>query len=467
MSNEERFAAMNPADVDKALSKKYDTRGPRYTSYPTAPHFSADFDKASLIQRWVEGNEKGGGLSAYIHIPYCQKRCLFCGCFTNVAKDPATADPYLDDLYLEFELLAKIIDPKRPIKQLAMGGGTPLFLTPDRLDTMLTKFEAHFSFAPDAEKSIEIDPRTILPEHQDVLFEHGFNRFSLGVQDLDETVQKAIGREQPEEKIASLVEAFKTAGREAINFDLIYGLAGQTKESFARTAKRVAEYAPSRIACYSYAHVPWMKGHQKVLEKYKLPGAEEKLAIFGAAFRQFEQAGYIPIGMDHFAKESDSLAIALKERTLHRNFMGYTTNRGLDLIAFGVSAISSVNNTYAQNTKDFQTYHEALAKKSPAFERGYLLSEEDSLRRELIIDLFCNFHLDILSFEKTWGIDFKAHFKEELLQLTPFIEDKLVTFDDEAIKVTALGRVFIRNLCMLFDAYLEQDPALRRYSKTV
>ncbi len=459
----------NPACVPEDLARRYAVRGPRYTSYPTAPHFQTEVDRDAVRMRWEDGNRapKPPGLSLYLHIPFCKEHCWFCGCFTTIHKHPEAADPYLESLKREFDLMARIVDPERPVRQIAFGGGTPNFLSPERFDGLMQALRSVWSIAKDAEISVEIDPRTVVDEHVDVWAAHGFNRFSLGVQDFDPGVLSGVHRAQSLEQTRRLVERLRGVGKTAINFDLIYGLPGQTLDAVRHTVETTVEIAPSRIAYYSYAHVPWMKQHQKVLEKLGIPGPEEKLSFFGLAYDKLTEAGYVPVGMDHFARPEDELTQALQKRELHRNFMGYTTRRGLDQIAFGVSGISAVNRTYAQNTKDFERFHESARAGVPSWERGFLLSEEDALRRELIIDLFCNFHLDIAVFERTWKLDFHRHFREELEALQDMETDGIVRVDERAIEVTPLGRAFVRNVCMAFDRYLESDLGARRYSQTV
>lgn len=459
----------NPANVPKELLLRYATSGPRYTSYPTAPKFKADADPAEIYNQWVVSNCQVGpqSLSFYVHVPFCEKRCRFCGCFTSIPKDDSVTDRYLESLKKEFQLVSSMVDPERPVKQLSFGGGTPTYLTPDRFDRMMREMKEIWKYSDDAEISVEIDPRTVTKAHVDVLLSHGFNRFSMGVQDFNPDVLEIIGRPQSIEDTTNLVSMLKEKGHNAINFDLIYGLPGQTLKSIKNTALKTVELSPSRIALYSYAHVPWMKKQQKVLEKYSLPNAEEKLALFGAAYEIFVNAGYIPVGMDHFAKADDDMVKALQSRTLHRNFMGYTTRRGLDLIGFGVSAISSVNRTYVQNTKDFEHYHNSMDDDTMAMERGYFLSLEDEIRRNLIIDLFCNFYLDKKDFSEKWRIDFDQKFASELKRLEPMQDDGLVNLSKQTIEITPLGHAFIRNVCMVFDEYLEQNAEERRYSQTI
>ena len=466
--NAPRF--VNPATVGKDLLSRYATQGPRYTSYPTAPHFFPEVDREALVSRYRQSNAKTGrerDLSLYVHVPFCRRRCAFCGCFTEITHDPAQTDPFLAAVEAELRLALTRIDPSRPLRQLALGGGSPSFLDPARLDRLLSAIVSHFTFTSDAERSIEIDPRAIVPAQLDVLFAHGFNRFSLGVQDFDEEVLEKAGRPQGFELSAALVERLHQAGQRAINFDFIYGLPGQTPESMARTVDRALALGPSRVALYGYAHVPWMRPHQKALERHGIPGPEERLALFGAAFERYVGAGFEPVGMDHFARPDDDLAQAQRARTLHRNFMGYTTHRGLDLLALGPSAISAVGDTYAQNTKDLDFYVGAALSGQAVIERGFILGEEDRMRRELIIDLFCNFALDGEAFGARFGVDFLGHFKDELKRLQPMQDDGLLNVEGARFDVTPLGRVFIRNICMVFDRYLEAESREKRYSQTV
>ena len=458
----------NPEEIPQSLVAKYATRGPRYTSYPTAPQFRKDIDRDEMAARWQRGNlGHPKDLSLYFHIPFCRTRCWFCGCHVVIKRDPASADPYVASLIDEMTLAGRLIDRHRPVRQIAFGGGTPTFLTPVQLDRLLSSVAEQWTIAADAEVSIEVDPRTVTPDHIEPLLAHGVNRFSLGVQDFDEQILAMLHRPQSRETTERVVAQLRSRGCSAINFDLIYGLPGQTVESSARTVGATIEMRPSRIAFYHYAHVPWLKPHQKLVERRGLPDSALKLRIFGQAYRMLTAAGYVSIGMDHFALREDEMARALQDRTLHRNFMGYTTRRGLEQIAFGVSGISSVAATYAQNEKELPAYYHAVESRRLPWERGFLMSEDDCARRDLIIDLFCNFYLDAAAFGQRWDLDFGRAFKREIAALRAFEADGLVDISDDEIEVTPVGRYFIRNICMVFDRYLEPESGTRTYSQTL
>ncbi len=457
---------MSPSRVPGRLLEKYFKSGPRYTSYPTAPQFREDFDRDRIRRAWMETNTpKGKGLSLYVHIPFCKKRCLYCGCYTEAGHGQDRAAEYIRALLNETDRIAAIIDPGRAVEQFAMGGGTPTFLSPENMSGLVRGLRERFGFSMSGERSVEIDPRSVDADYLDLLIEEGFNRFSFGVQDLDPQVQENVGRVQSEDKIAGLLARLRERGRDSINLDLIYGLPGQTPETFGRTIGKVIKLRPSRIAMFGYAHVPWVSPHQKALENLHIPDPEERMALFGLAYDMLLDAGYEHVGMDHFALPGDELILALKSRTLTRNFMGYTTRRGLDLVGIGASSISSVDSTYTQNVKDVTEYID----KSDSYTwiKGFLLSEEDELRRELIIDLFCNFHLDTGRLEESYGIAFREHFAEELEALEGMQRDGLVEIHERGIKVTDLGRFFIRNICMTFDEYLKTEDSAGKYSRTI
>lgn len=459
----------NPETIPQQLVAKYATRGPRYTSYPTAPQFRADFDPGAVADRWRRGNSATPrpDLSLYFHIPFCRERCWFCGCHVVIARNKERGTPYVAALREEMRMASELIDGRRPVRQIAFGGGTPTFLTPAQLDELISSVKSRWSIAPDAEISIEVDPRTVTLDQLDLLLASGFNRFSLGVQDFDEDILTSVHRAQGREITARVVDHLRSRGCDAINFDLIYGLPGQDVENSAHTIQTTIEMRPSRIAFYNYAHVPWLKPHQKLLERRGLPDPDLKLKIFGQAYRMLDAAGYVSVGMDHFALPDDELATSLLSRTLHRNFMGYTTRRGLDLIAFGISGIASVSGTYVQDVKELPVYYSEIESHRHPWERAFLMSEDDLMRRELIIDLFCNFHLDISGFERRWGISFAERFARELEALRAFEGDALARVSGDAIEVTPVGRYFIRNLCMTFDRYLEADAGQRKYSQTL
>lgn len=462
----------NPAHVPVHLLQKYSQRVPRYTSYPTAPHFRSDISAAEQEQvevLWQKSNDTNKPISIYMHIPFCEERCWFCGCNTLITKKNQRADIYLQSLFKEFANYARLIKSERPVEQLALGGGTPNFLSPQQIDLLFGSLKEFWHFSESAEISVELDPRTMNEEKMEAFLRHGFNRFSMGIQDFNGEVLDAIHRHQSLEQTVSLLQILEKYNITAYNFDLIYGLPAQTLQTMSGTLDTVLEYRPSRIALYSYAHVPWMKSHQKLLERHHLPTPAEKLALFGYAYDVLTSNGYVHIGMDHFALPKDELTLSLQQKTLHRNFMGYTTRRGLDILGFGASAISSVGGTYVQNARSEEEYRQKIDTSSSlaALERAYILSPEDNMRRELIIDLFCNFYLDIKKFGERWQINFEEHFAPELEQLQALQSDGLLNKTSEHITVTSLGRGLIRNICVVFDQYMENDPAKRTYSQAI
>jgi len=456
---------VSPSRIPRQLLERYHRSGPRYTSYPTAPQFKAGFDAAVVRERWRSTNPAGGGLSLYVHVPFCRSRCLYCGCHTEVGRDRETAEKYADALLSEARHVASLLESPRPVRQVAIGGGTPVFLTQRQMRRLVEGLGSVFLFDPQREQSIEIDPRRVDRDYLETLLELGFSRFSFGVQDLDPEVQRKVRRIMPAERIQELLAHLRSSGIDAINIDLIYGLPGQTSRSFSRTIERVIELRPSRLALFGYAHVPWVSPHQRALEQYHLPTPEERMSIFGMAYEKLLEAGYAHVGMDHFARPDDELIRALETRSLTRNFMGYTTRRGLDLVGLGGSSISSVDGTYVQNCKGTEEY----VSRAPqgAWAKGLILTPEDELRRQLILDLFCNFHVHIPSLERRFGIDFHAHFAPEVAALTPLQTDGLLEVGADSISVTPLGRFFIRNICMCFDQYLPVSGAETRYSKTM
>lgn len=457
---------LGPLDIPRRLLEKYATSGPRYTSYPTAPQFKSEFDEPRILDAWRLTNRAGlRGMSLYLHIPFCPSRCLYCGCFTEINQSPETIELYLAAIIREVDRLGTIMDPSRPVQQLAIGGGTPTILRPEQMRMLIEYLKSRFNFSSDSERSIEVDPRRIDPAYLDLLLELGFNRISFGVQDLDEQVQRNVARILSERHLSMLIEHLQEQNFTTINLDLIYGLPGQTEISFLRTINGIAAMRPSRIALFGYAHVPWISPHQQALESLGVPGPEERTRLFGLAFRELLDAGYLHVGMDHFALPEDELIQALESRTLTRNFMGYSTRRGLDLAGIGASSISSVDGTYTQNEKNLLTY---MAKAGGStWIKGLSLSAEDLLRRDIILDLFCNFFLDISGLEKRFDLDFADHFSRELEALGPMEKDGLLQMDDSSIQVRDLGRFFIRNVCMCFDQYLGAEHHQATYSRTL
>lgn len=450
-------------EIDLDLIRKYDRPGPRYTSYPTAPHFTPSFDPGRFVASLQQAQDRP--LSLYFHLPFCASLCYFCGCTMLVSHNRPRIRTYLDYLILEIGYYASVTRG-RVVKQIHWGGGTPTHLTPEEVRMLIAAIRDHYDVAEDAEVSIEIDPRTCTEEHLVVLREGGFNRVSLGVQDFHEPTQRAINRIQPEAMTRNLVEGARAMGFNSVNLDLIYGLPFQTKQTFADTVEKVIELRPDRIALFSYAHVPWMKKHQRVIEDAMLPAPAEKLAILKYATERLTDAGYVFIGMDHFALPEDGLTRALREKSLYRNFQGYATGAECDIIGHGMSAISQSVDCYAQNTKDFNAYYRAVEEGRPATERGYLLDDDDQLRRAVIMRLMCDFSLDFGAFERAYGIDFRSCFEKALAAMPPLEADGLVEVHDDGLTVTEQGRLLIRVIAMPFDRYLRERPEMK-FSRTV
>jgi oxygen-independent coproporphyrinogen III oxidase len=460
------MSRISPRTLPQALLDRYQTSGPRYTSYPTAPQFQADFDRAEVLSRFKQSNRGDAGLSFYLHLPFCKSRCRYCGCYTLLGYEEAGRKKYVDAVLDQADWVLKSLDGKRPVEQLAMGGGTPTSLAPETMRHLVEGLQQRFSFSPTREQAIEVDPRWVDSAYLDLLLELGFNRVSFGLQDLNCSVQENINRVLPFETIEGHMKHLRERGLEAINLDLIYGLPGQTPETFARTIEQVISLRPSRIATFGYAHVPWVSPHQKELEPFGLPSTEERMELFGLAYELLLDAGWRHVGMDHFALPTDELVLALDDRTLTRNFMGYTTRHGLDLVGLGASAIGSVNGTYVQNEKVVPTFEAGVG--VDRWVRGYVMDDEDCLRRDVIMALFCNFHLDIGFIERTHGIVFKEHFAWELEQLQPMRDDGLLSWDEKEILVSNMGHFFVRNIAMFFDAYLRKEGTREgRYSKTL
>ena len=448
------------------LLDKYNVQGPRYTSYPTAPEWTDAIGPADFEAACERANAAGRPISLYVHLPFCDEQCWFCGCFMKVVPKPdrkgeerGEVEGYLADLHREIDLLAARVDRSRPVVQVHWGGGTPTYLTPKQADALAEHLLAAFRPAPGAEISVEIDPRVTTPEHLAVLRRRGWNRVSMGVQDFDPEVQELVNRVQPFEMTKALVDASRELGYESLNLDLIYGLPGQKLAGFAHSVEQVLTLRPDRIAMYSYAHVPWLKKPQRVLAAH-LPEGTEKFAIFVSGIERFSEAGYVYIGMDHFALPHDEIARAQVERTLWRNFQGYTTHAGVDLYALGVSAIAQIDDCYVQNTKDYAAYHAACAEGRPSTIKGWRLTEEDHLRRTVITNLLCHCVIDKREIARQFGLaSFDETFAREVAALPAFVADGLVEPRTDEVRVTPLGRIFIRNVAMLFDPYLLKRPA--------
>ncbi|MFY9555551.1 MAG: oxygen-independent coproporphyrinogen III oxidase [Blastocatellia bacterium] len=454
----------------EGLIDKYNQPGPRYTSYPTAPEWDDSFSETHLRAAFSEANTKPHPtpLSLYFHLPFCESLCLYCGCNVVINKRHEVALPYLDHLKREIDWLSAEVDRSRKVEQMHWGGGTPTFLSPEQIEDLYSYIAKRFSWSPTAEISIEVDPRVTTERHCRALRRSGFNRLSMGIQDFDPVVQKTIHRVQPYEDTRRLFDYCRALGFDSINFDLIYGLPHQTAESFASTVEKVIAMGPDRIAVFSYAHVPWMKKQQGSFTRF-LPVGFEKFRIFTDAIRKLGNAGYRFIGLDHFARPDDEICSAQDNRSLHRNFQGYTTKAGCDLYAMGVSSISALEDVYAQNFRDLPRYYQAIdAGRWPTM-RGIRVSEEDKLRRAVINRLLCHTVLVKSEVERLFGIDFDEHFALELARLGELERDGLVLLDDARIEVTPLGRVFIRNVAMAFDEYLNKPEASPKqvYSRTL
>ena len=455
--------------VGEEFLAKYNRPGPRYTSYPTAPVWNDNFGPDDLEKVHAEAESAKTPVSLYMHIPFCESLCLFCACNVIIEKDKTVAPPYLSILKREMERVSRSVSKDRPVVQFHWGGGTPTYLTPSQIEDLFGFTREQFLFAPDAEIGIEIDPRVTSREHLETLRTLGFNRLSMGIQDFHADVQKAIHRIQPFEMTRDLLFAARDLGFDSINVDLIYGLPYQTPDRFAHTVDQILELTPDRVALFSYAHVPWLKKQQGSFAAH-LPEGMEKFEIFRTGLLKFLEAGYLYIGMDHFAKPGDELSVSQQNRTLHRNFQGYTTKAGADLYGMGITAISGFQSAYAQNHRDIPSWEKAVNARGIATMRGYHLSDEDRLRRAVINRLLCHTIVIKEEISREFGVDFDSYFAGELRRLEPFRQDDLVLLDRGEIRATWLGRIFIRNLAMIFDPYLEKQQLISNkplFSKTL
>ncbi|HVB07457.1 MAG TPA: oxygen-independent coproporphyrinogen III oxidase [Candidatus Acidoferrales bacterium] len=459
---------MPDLEVSEEFLAKYNRPGPRYTSYPTAPVWDDKFRQADLEEFFRGAESASTPVSLYMHLPFCESLCLFCACNVVIQKDKKAAIPYLETLKAEINHVSQFVSRKREVVQFHWGGGTPTYLTPAQLTDLFGCTSERFTFASNAEIGIEIDPRVTTHEHLASLRKLGFNRLSMGIQDFTPEVQKTIHRVQPFELTRDLIVEARRLGFDSLNVDLIYGLPYQTAASFADTADKVLQLSPDRIAMFSYAHVPWLRKQQGAFQGH-LPEGMEKFHIFKTGVRKFTDAGYLYIGMDHFARAGDELAIAQRNRTLHRNFQGYTTKAGADLYGMGVSAISSVGEAYAQNDRAIAPYQSAVAERGVATMRGYRLNYDDLLRREVITKLLCHTVVRKREIENTFQIRFDEYFASELAELGAMRDDGLVILGGDEILVTPLGRIFIRNVAMPFDRYLREQKMDARplFSKTL
>ena len=465
---------MHDVTSTRELLERYDRPGPRYTSYPTALEFHDGVKHDVYVERLSRLNRAGGDpLSAYLHLPFCEQRCAFCGCNVVITPHREVASRYLTAVEQEIDLLASHLPDRRTIAQMHWGGGTPTYYAPDQLGRLFERIARHFSFTPDAELGVEIDPRVTTFAHLDRLRALGFNRLSMGVQDFDPTVQEAVNRIQSYQLTRDLLLHARGLGFGSINIDLIYGLPHQTEQTFTTTLDQVLTLRPDRVAAYSFAFVPWMSAHMKDIDRAALPPVETKLSLLAATVDAFLAAGYRQIGMDHFALPSDELARAIDTQTLNRNFMGYTVKATTDMVALGVSAIGHVQGAFVQNTKKLPEYYEAVAARRFPIERGYQLDQDDEIRRHVITELMCNFRVDVHHVEARFGITFDDYFRDELATLTAPagspVADGLLTVQAHRIEVRPMGRMFVRNICMVFDKYLARRTAGPKpvFSRTV
>jgi len=458
---------MKTLQVDLQLVEKYNVAGPRYTSYPPATKFTDAIAWPQLAEKIAANNQTNRDLSVYFHIPFCETLCWFCGCTTVITLNHDKGRAYVECLGREVAKMAPLLNPQRKAVQLHFGGGSPTFLQPDEIRRLGDIIRQHFTFAPDIEASVEVDPRRLTRDHMAALRDIGFNRASMGVQDFNPKVQEAVHRIQPREMTQQAMDWMRELGYGSINLDLIYGLPFQTPASFNETLDTVLEMKPDRLAVFSYAHVPWVKPSQKILEQKILPAPETKLQVLKLVIEKLTAENqYVYIGMDHFAKPTDELAIAQREKKLQRNFQGYSTRAGSDIYAFGMSSISQIPDAYWQNEKELPKWQEVVDAGRVPLQRAYFVTDEDKIRRETIMRVMCDLSLGYAAMSQKLGINFEQHFEKELAALAPFEADKLVKRSATGLEVTDTGRLFIRNIAMCFDNTLA-PVGERKHSRTI
>lgn len=458
---------MSVRTIDLELIRKFNVPGPRYTSYPPATHFTEDTSKELLLEKITQNNQTAErDLSLYFHLPFCQSLCWFCGCTTVITTEQGKSAKYLDYLAKELDAMGHYLHADRKVTQMHLGGGTPTFLLADEIRTLGEMVHSRFKIDPDMEASVEIDPRRLTLDKVQALRDVGFNRASIGVQDNNPEVQKAVHRIQPLELTREVVGWIRDSGFQSLNIDLIYGLPHQTVESFEQTIDEILELRPDRLAVFSYAHVPWIKPAQKILKDEILPTPEVKLHLLKLTVEKLTAAGFVDIGMDHFARADDELAIAQREKTLQRNFQGYSTKGGTDIYSFGMSSISQADDIYWQNQKELPPYYADVDAGRLPITRGYVLTPEDLLRRTTIMRLMCDRSLDYAAMSKTLGLDFEQHFAAELASLDDLEQGGLLQRSPGHLQVTELGQLFIRIIAMRFDAYMLEGKK-GRYSKAI
>ncbi len=460
---------MTNVEFDPQLIKRYDKAGPRYTSYPTAVQFSEQYSAQTYQKFAQKSNQSDRALSLYFHIPFCDTVCFYCGCNKVVTKDRSKAGPYLQRVYKEIAMQAQLFDRSRKVNQLHWGGGTPTFISHDEMRELMAVTRRHFNLHDDdsGEYSIEIDPREVSRDSISLLRELGFNRMSLGVQDFNPAVQKAVNRIQSREQTMAALTAAREENFKSISVDLIYGLPLQTVASFDQTLDELIEISPDRVSVFNYAHLPERFKPQRRINENELPPASAKLEIFKHCMEKLTNAGYVYIGMDHFAKPDDELTIAQNNGELYRNFQGYATHADCDLVGIGITSIGTIANSFAQNVRTMDEYFTKIDGNELAIFRGVEIDNDDLIRREAIMQLICHFKLNFATIEKRFAIDFSQYFAAELQRYQTMVDDGLITMDGQSITVTARGRLLIRNICMVFDRYIKPDEQTSRFSKLI
>lgn len=456
---------MSLRTIDVDLIRKFNVPGPRYTSYPPATHFTEDVSKELLLEKIAANNQAADrDLSLYFHLPFCQSLCWFCGCTTVITTQQEKSALYLEYIERELDRMGEFLNPERSVTQIHLGGGTPTFLLPEEIERLGAMVSSRFRLDPDREASVEIDPRRLTEEKLAALRKVGFNRASIGVQDINPEVQSAVHRIQPLEMTREVVDWIREAGFQSLNIDLIYGLPHQTVDSFRETLDEILALEPDRLAVFSYAHVPWIKPAQKILKA--LPTPDVKLELLKLTVETLTANGFVDIGMDHFARADDELAVAQREKSLQRNFQGYSTKGGTDIYSFGMSSISQADDIYWQNEKELPAYYAAIDAGRLPIAKGYVLTEEDAIRRTTIMRLMCDLGIDYAAMSETLGLDFRTHFGAEIASLDDLEEGGLLARHDDHLEVTELGQLFIRIIAMRFDEYLIAGKE-GRFSKAI
>ena len=462
------FDASALARIPDATLRRYDVPGPRYTSYPTAPAWGDAFGEGDYVSALTKSAASKGPLSVYVHLPFCESLCVYCGCNVVITKRRDVARSYLDDLFREIDRVAELCGASsRETVQVAWGGGTPTYLEPDQVEELMARIARRFPLAKDAEVGIEVDPRVTTREHVKAIVRAGFNRISMGIQDFDPAVQEEIHRVQPFEMTRDFIGWCRDEGLASINVDLVYGLPLQTVTSFERTIDLVlGDLRPDRVSAFSYAHVPWLKPAQKKFDEATIPHGPEKFAIFRRLVERMTGAGYEFVGMDHFALPGNELAVAQREGRLWRNFQGFTTKSGTDLVGLGVTSIGQVAGAFAQNEKELGAWGARVRGSGLSTTKGMWIGDDDLVRQRIIHQVMCAYRLSKSAIEREFGIDFDARYGDAITRLAPLADDGMVVLNDDGFELTSWGRVFVRNVCMLFDAHLPQ-PGQRAFSRTL